>query len=64
MSGYLRILEEEKGPVLDDLAVAEKISLSYVSRILRLAYLSPKIVQAILDGKQQAWFTMQNRLLE
>jgi DNA-binding IscR family transcriptional regulator len=51
MSGYLGLLEEEKVLVLDDLAVAEKISLSYVSRIFRLANQSTKIVQAILEGK-------------
>ncbi|MFM8465219.1 MAG: hypothetical protein ACKOA0_14180 [Burkholderiaceae bacterium] len=55
-------MKKKTGPVLDDLIVAGKINLSYVSRILRLAYLSPKIVQAILDGKQPAWLTMKELL--
>jgi hypothetical protein len=55
-------LKKKTGPVLDDLVVAGKINLSYVSGILRLAYLSPKIVQAILDGKQPAWLTMKELL--
>jgi hypothetical protein len=33
-----------------DLAAAEKINSSYVSRILRLAFLSPTIIEKILAG--------------
>jgi hypothetical protein len=40
----------------------EKINPSYVSRILRLAYLSPKVVKAILDGSHPAWLTMRDLL--
>jgi hypothetical protein len=47
---------------IEDLAAAEKINPSYVSRILRLAYLSPIVVQAILDGKHPAWLTMRHLL--
>ena len=34
-----------------DLREAEHISPTYISRLLRLALLSPKIVEAILDGQ-------------
>jgi hypothetical protein len=35
---------------------------SYISRILRLAFLSPVVVQAILDGSHPAWLTMRDLL--
>ena len=37
---------------IDQLAAAEKINSSYVSRMLRLTLLAPGIVEAILDGRQ------------
>ena len=37
---------------IDDLANAEKLNSSYVSRVLRLTLLAPDIVEAILDGRQ------------
>ena len=45
---------------IDDLSRAEKITASYVSRVLRLAYLSPTIVEAILDGKYPAHLTLKD----
>ena len=43
-----------------DIAKSENISPSFVSRILRLAYLSPVLVEAILDGKYPAHLTMKD----
>ena len=43
-----------------DIAKSENINPSFVSRILRLAYLSPTIVEAILDGKYPARLTMKD----
>ena len=57
-----RLLYDGTYATIEDLAAAEKINPSYVSRILRLAYLSPKVVQAILDGKHPAWLTMRHLL--
>jgi hypothetical protein len=37
---------------IKEVAAAEKINPSYVSRVLRLTLLSPDIVEAILDGRQ------------
>jgi hypothetical protein len=45
---------------IEDLAKSEKISASFVSRILRLAYLSPDIIEAILSGKYPAHITMKD----
>ena len=47
---------------IEDLAKSENISPSFVSRILRLAYLSPTIVEAILDGKYPAHLTMKDMM--
>ncbi len=45
---------------IEDLAKSENINPSFVSRILRLAYLSPALVEAILDGKYPAHLTMKD----
>jgi hypothetical protein len=59
---WQRMLYEGKFTSIEDLSAAEKINPSYVSRVLRLAFLSPKVVQAIMDGKQPAWLTMKELL--
>ena len=56
------MLYEGKFTSIEDLSAAEKINPSYVSRVLRLAFLSPKVVQAIMDGKQPACLTMKDLL--
>ena len=57
---WQRLLLNETYGTIEDLAAAEKINPSYVSRVLRLALLSPKIVEAILDGKGPARLTMKD----
>ncbi len=57
---WQHLLVNETYGTIEDLAAAEKINPSYVSRVLRLALLSPKIVEAILDGKSPARLTMKN----
>ena len=42
---------------LNELAASEKISSSYVSRLLRLTLLAPDIAEAILDGRQPEGMT-------
>ena len=59
---WQRLLYDGTYATIEDLAAAEKINPSYVSRILRLSYLSPVVVQAILDGKHPAWLTMRHLL--
>jgi hypothetical protein len=46
----------EKGifATCEELAQAERINSSYVSRVLRLTLLAPVLVQAILDGQQSS----------
>jgi ParB-like chromosome segregation protein Spo0J len=51
---WQRVLEEGRFGTLAEMADAERISRSYVSRILRLTLLAPDIVERILDGRQTA----------
>ena len=60
---WQRLLDDGTYATIDDTAAAEKISPSYVSRVVRLALLSPAIVEIILDGRQPAHLTMK-KLLE
>jgi hypothetical protein len=46
---WQRMLEEGRFASVRELAKAEQIGLSYVSRILRLTLLAPDIVEAVLD---------------
>lgn len=49
---WKRMIEEGQVRSLNELAEAEKLNGSYVSRIFRLTLLAPDIVEAILDGRQ------------
>ena len=48
------MLEEGRFASVRELAEAERVSLSYVSRILRLILLAPDIVERILEGRPTA----------
>ena len=51
---WRKLLETGAFATVEELAAAEKINPSYVSRVLRLTLLGPDIVEAILDGRQPA----------
>jgi hypothetical protein len=55
---WRRLLETSAYGTIEELAEAEKINPSYVSRILRLTLLAPEIVEAILDGHQPPTVTL------
>ncbi|NDG50016.1 MAG: hypothetical protein EBY30_13495 [Rhodospirillales bacterium] len=55
---WRRMLETGRYGTIDELAAAEKINSSYVSRLLRLTLLAPDIVEAILDGRQPEEITL------
>lgn len=55
---WRRMLETGRYGTIDELAAAEKINSSYVSRLLRLTLLAPDIVEAILDGLQPEGTTL------
>ena len=45
------MLETGQYATIKEIAKAEKINASYVSRVLRLTVLAPATVKAILDGR-------------
>ena len=55
---WRRLLETGVHGTVDEIARAEGINDSYVSRILRLTLLAPDIVEAILDGRQPPQLTL------
>lgn len=55
---WRRMMEAGRFATIDELAAAEKINSSYVSRLLRLTLLSPNIVEAILEGRQPEGMTL------
>ena len=46
------MLESGRYSTVRDLAKAESINESYISRVLRLTLLAPVIIQSILEGQQ------------
>jgi hypothetical protein len=52
------MLESGAYGTIAELAAAEKINSSYVSRLLRLTLLAPEIVEMILDGRQPEEVTL------
>ena len=55
---WRKLLETSVYATVEELASAERINSSYVSRVLRLTLLAPDIVEAILDGRQPAEMTL------
>ncbi len=55
---WRRMLETGRFSTINELAAAEKLSSSYLSRVLRLTLLAPDIVEAILDGRQPEGMTL------
>lgn len=60
---WQRLMNDGTYTSMEEMAAAEKISPSYISRILRLSYLSPTIVQAIVEGRHPAHLTMKDLLV-
>jgi hypothetical protein len=59
---WRRMLETGRYGTIDEIAAAEKINDSYVSRVLRLTLLAPDVVEAILDGRQPEGMTLPGLL--
>jgi len=55
---WRRLLEEGRYASVRELAAAEKINSSYVSRLLRLTLLAPDLVEAVLAGRQPGVMTL------
>jgi hypothetical protein len=59
---WRRLFDEGVYGTFDELAKAERVSQSYVSRMLRLTLLAPDIVEAILDGRQPEGMRLEDLL--
>ena len=60
---WQKLLENGTYGCLEEIARAEKICGSFVSRVVRLALLAPDIVEAILAGKHPASLTLKDLML-
>ena len=60
---WQKLLENGTYGCLEEIARAEKIGGSFVSRNIRLTLLAPDIVEAILAGKQPADLTSKDLML-
>ena len=56
---WKRLLEEGAYRSATELAEAEKITRSFVTRLLNLTLLAPDIVEALLDGRQSTKLPLQ-----
>ncbi|MBT9291816.1 hypothetical protein [Prosthecodimorpha staleyi] len=59
---WRKLLETGAYATIDELATAERINPSYVSRLLRLTLLAPEIVVSVLDGWQPAAMQLDDLL--
>ena len=55
---WRKLLETGDFSTIQEIAAAENINPSYVSRVLRMTLLAPEIVEAILAGSQPPGLTM------
>jgi hypothetical protein len=55
---WRKLLETGDFATIEEIAEAENINPSYVSRVLRMTLLAPEIVEAILAGRQPWGLTM------
>jgi len=55
---WRKLLESGDFATIEEIAEAENINSSYVSRLLRMTLLAPEIVEAILAGRQPEGLTM------
>jgi len=60
---WREMLENGTHATIAEIAAAEKINESYVSRVLRLALLAPDIVELIVEGRQPAGVSLAMLLM-
>lgn len=59
---WQKMLETGRFATINEIARAEKINSSYVSRVLRLTLLAPATMEAILDGRADAAPTLSEAM--
>ena len=57
---WKRMLESGQFATIADLAKCEGIAAPYLTRVFRLAFLAPDVVEAILEGRQPTDVTLQS----
>lgn len=57
---WKRILESGQFATIADLAKCEGIAAPYLTRVFRLAFLAPDVIEAILEGRQPTDVTLQS----
>ncbi|MGE3512819.1 MAG: hypothetical protein AB7N65_28485 [Vicinamibacterales bacterium] len=60
---WRKLLETGVYATVEEIAAAERINSSYVSRVLRLTLLAPDVVEAILDGRQPGGMQLKELLV-
>jgi hypothetical protein len=60
---WQRLINDGVYATIEEIAEAENIGASYISRVMRLVNLAPEIVEAILNGKQSPELDVK-RLME
>ena len=55
---WRNLIESGAYGTIDEIATAERINPSYVSRVLRMTLLAPDIIESILDGQQPDSLTL------
>ena len=59
---WRKLLETGHFATIQEIAEAENINSSYISRVLRMTLLAPEIVEAILAGRQPEGLTMSRAI--
>lgn len=57
---WKRMLESGEYSTITDLAQCERIAAPYLTRVFRLTFFAPDVVDAILDGRQPRGLTLQS----
>lgn len=57
---WQRMLDEGKYQTPKELAEKEKVEVTHMYRVMRLTFLAPDIIEAVLNGKQPRTLTLQN----
>jgi len=57
---WKKMLESGEFATIADLAKREGIAAPYLTRVFRLAFLAPDVVEAILEGRQPGGVTLQS----
>ena len=55
---WRQLMETGVYTTIEEIAAAEKINTSYISRILRMTLLAPEIIEMIIDGRQPMELTL------